>query len=220
MNILVIAPHADDEILGVGGTMAKYIDEGSNVYVCVVTRPKEPVFKDELLDIIRNETASAHGYLSVSDTYYLDFPAVMLETVPRYELNAAILNIVERVRPDTVYIPHFGDMQRDHQLVAEAAMVALRPRGQHPVKKVLAYETLSETEWNIPHAANAFIPNVYYDISEFMEQKIKAMAYYQSQLGEFPNPRSADAIRALAKYRGSTIHVQAAEAFMLVREIQ
>ncbi len=220
MNVLVIAPHADDEILGVGATMAKYIANGDKVYVCIVTRGTEPLFDEEYMRKLRNETLLAHSLLGVAKTFFLEFPAVMLEKVNRYEINNSIFEIVKRIKPDIVYIPHFGDMQKDHQIVAEAAMVALRPKYEHKVKEVYAYETLSETEWNIPHSANVFLPNVYNDISDYLDVKLEVIKCFESQLSDFPNPRSVEAIEALAKYRGSTISVNAAEAFMLIRKIK
>lgn len=219
MNILVIAPHPDDEIIGVGGTILKYIKEKHNVSICIVTRGCEPLFSDENVAITREEARKAHKYLGVKGTYYLDFPAVMLEKANRYEINDKLLEIIDKVKADIVFIPHHGDMQKDHQIVSESAMVALRPKYKHKVLEIYAYETLSETEWNIPHSSNTFIPNVFVDISNYLEAKLTAMSCYSSQLSEFPNPRSLEAIEALAKYRGSSICVKAAEAFMLVRRI-
>jgi LmbE family N-acetylglucosaminyl deacetylase len=219
MKVLVIAPHADDEIIGVGGSIAKHIAQNNKVYICIVTKGTQPIFEDDYVNKIREETIMSHSYIGIEKTFFLDFPAVMLEQIPRHEINDKILTVVSEVEPDIVYIPHFGDMQKDHQIIAEAAMVALRPKYKHKVKAVYAYETLSETEWNIPHAANAFIPNVYVDVTGFIDKKIEAMKLYESQLADFPNPRSLEAIEALAKYRGSTINVKAAEAFMLIREI-
>ncbi|MEG2396910.1 MAG: PIG-L deacetylase family protein [Oscillospiraceae bacterium] len=220
MNILVFAPHADDEVLGCGGTIAKHINSGDKVFVCIATRPKAPIFKDELFDIIRSETIASHKFLKIEKTFFLELPAVMVEEVPRHQINSKISAVIDEVKPDIVYMPHFGDMQKDHTLVAEAIMVAVRPKNTHKVKTVLSYETLSETEWNMPHSANMFIPNVYNDISEFLEIKKEAMSYFKSQLDEFPNPRSLEAVEALAKYRGSTILANAAESFMLVRDIK
>lgn len=220
MNILVIAPHADDEVLGLGATMAKYIDNGHNVYICIVTKGVKPLFDDAYMDILRNETLIAHKILGSAKTYFLEFPSVMLEQVPRYEINNKIFNVVQEVKPDIVYMPHFGDMQKDHQIVAEAVMVAVRPKYNHRIKEVYAYETLSETEWSNPHSANAFMPNVYNDVSNYLDKKIEVMKCFQTQLSDFPNPRSLEAIVALAKYRGSTINAMAAEAFMLIRGIQ
>ena len=219
-RILVIAPHADDEILGVGGVMARNIAEGNEVYVCVVTRGEEPLFTKELVDKLRAETLAAHKFLGITKTYFLEYPAVMLEGVPRYKLNQSIMDVVSEVEPDEVYIPHAGDMQKDHQLVNEAVMVAVRPKYTHKISAVYAYETLSETEWNIPNTVNAFIPNVYVDIGSYIETKKKALAYFATQVSDFPDPRSLEAVEALAKSRGSTVKANAAEAFALIREIR
>lgn len=219
MNILVIAPHPDDEILGAGASIAKYIAEGHKVYVCIATKGCLPLFSDENVKKIREEVNRCHAFLGIEETHFLDFPAAMLEEVPRHEINDKLYQIVDKLKPDIVFIPHHGDMQKDHQMIAEAAMVALRPKYNHKVKAIYSYETLSETEWNIPHAGNTFIPNVYVDVSNFIEKKIEAMRQYASQLSDFPNPRSLEAIEALAKYRGSTINVKAAEAFALIRQI-
>lgn len=219
MNILVIAPHPDDEMLGVGGTLIKHVHNKDNVTICVVTRGIEPLFSTDIVNTTRQEAKRCHEMVGVSSTVYLDFPAVMLEKQERYNINVKILNIVQSCKPEVVYIPHIGDMQKDHQIVAEAAMVALRPKYEHQVKRILAYETLSETGWNIPNIANQFIPNVYSDISEYLPEKLKAISYYQTQLSNFPNPRSLESIEALAKYRGSTVNVIAAEAFMLIRDM-
>lgn len=218
-KILVIAPHADDEILGVGGTMARNIAEGNQVFVCIVTHGEKPLFSDEVVAKIRNETKAAHELLGITKTFFLELPAVMVEQVPRYQLNEKIAGVINEVEPDEVYIPHIGDMQKDHQLINEAAMVAVRPKYAHKIGAVYAYETLSETEWNIPNVTNVFIPTVYKDISQYIKIKKEALACYASQLSDFPDPRSLEAVEALSKYRGSTIKVNAAEAFVLIREI-
>lgn len=224
MKVLVFAPHADDEVLGCGGTIARYVDEGAEVYVCIVTSGKKPIFDDTAA--VRNgwphihylEVMESHKVLGIKETYFLEFPAAALEDVPRHHLNKRIQELMDKIEPDIGFIPHFGDMQKDHTLTSEAVMVAVRPKGKHTVQAVYAYETLSETEWNIPHAKNAFIPNVFIGISKYIDKKLEAMSCYKSQLEEFPNPRSLEAVEALAKYRGSTSGRGAAEAFMLVRE--
>lgn len=220
MRVLVFAPHPDDEIIGVGGTITKRAQNGDEVYVCVVTKAHPPMFSVEYVEQGRRECREADARLGVKETIFLDFPAVMLETVPRYEFNGKICEMVQRIRPDEVYIPHRGDMQLDHQLVVDAAMVAVRPRGNSYPKRVYAYETLSETGWNIPNTVNEFIPTVYEDISDTLAAKLDAMNVFQSQLALFPAARSIGAIEALAKYRGATVNVAAAEAFSLVREVK
>lgn len=220
MRVLILAPHPDDEIIGVGGTIAKRAKAGDEVYVCIVTKAQPPMFSVEFVEQGRRECREADARLGVIETIFLDFPAVMLETVPRHEFNGKLCELVQRIRPDEVYIPHRGDMQLDHQLVVDAAMVAVRPRGNYYPKRVYAYETLSETGWNIPNTVNDFIPTVYEDISDTLAAKVDAMNIFQSQLAPFPAARSIGAIEALAKYRGATVNVCAAEAFSLIREIK
>ena len=218
MNVLVIAPHPDDEILGVGGTIARRAAEGHSVYVCIVTKGGEPLFRADFIEQGRAECRHADALLGVEETVFLDFPAAMLEEVPRYRLNDGIAGVVQRVRPDEVYLPHRGDMQLDHKMVVDAAMVALRPKYAHKVCRVYAYETLSETGWDIPNTVNEFIPNVYEDISETLDRKLEAMSCFKSQLSPFPAARSIGAIEALARYRGAMVGFNAAEAFALIRE--
>ena len=220
MKVLVIAPHPDDEVIGVGGTIARRAKEGHEVYVCVVTKAFPPLFSEEIVEQARNECREADKLLGAVETSFLDFPAVTLETVPRHELNGGILKTIQRINPDEVYIPHRGDMQLAHKMIVDAAMVALRPKYEHVVKRIYAYETLSETGWDIPNTVNEFIPTVYEDITETLDRKLEAMNFFKSQLGEFPDARSVGAIEALARYRGATVNVKAAEAFSLVREIK
>lgn len=220
MKILVVAPHPDDEVLGCGGIMAKYADEGHEVYVAIVTKGAEPLFTDEEDQIDKKHCLNAHKLLGVKKTFFLDLPAAMLDTIPRYKLNGAIGKVVSEVLPDEIYIPHIGDMHFDHKLINEACMVAVRPRSDKAVKRVYAYETLSETEWDIPNTSNFFMPNVYVDISDYIEKKIEAMREYKEQIMEYPSPRSVEGIKSLAMTRGMTVNKKYAESFMLIREIK
>lgn len=220
MKVLVIAPHPDDEVLGCGGTIAKHASTGDSVYVCIVTKGCEPLFSQESVEKVRDECKEADAFLGVEETIFLDFPAAMMEEVPRYKLNDAFIKTIHQIQPDIVYLPHRGDMQLDHKMTVDAAMVALRPKYNHKVKKIYAYETLSETGWDIPNIVNEFIPNVYNDITEYMDKKLKALQKYTTQLAEFPNPRSLEAVAALAKFRGNTVSIPCAEAFILLREIK
>lgn len=220
MRELYFAPHPDDEILGCGGTIAKHIKQGAEVYICVVTKGTEPLFAPDFIETTRAEQKRAHKMLGTKEIIYLDFPAVMLENQQRYIVNQKIYELIERIKPDNVYIPHFGDMQKDHSVVSEAVMVAVRPKKAFKVKRVYSYETLSETEWNVPHGSNAFLPNCFVDISDTLDDKLNALAEFHSQLSDFPNPRSLKAVEALAHLRGSTVTVDAAEAFCLIREIK
>lgn len=219
-RILIIAPHPDDEILGCGGTMLKHIASGDEVYVCIVTHAAPPIYPEGSSASIQKAARECHEWIGVKKTYFLNYPTVMLEKVDRYLLNDSILKVITEIKADVVYIPHFGDMQKDHQVVAEACMVAVRPKYTHRVKRVYGYETMSETAWNTPNIQNEFIPNAFVDISDYLDGKIRALEYYDSQLQPFPDARSIESIKALAKYRGALMHYHAVEAFMLLREIR
>ncbi|KPH75931.1 PIG-L deacetylase family protein [Oceanobacillus caeni] len=219
MNILVIAPHPDDEILGAGGTMAKHKAKGDKVFVCIVTKGKAPMFNEEQVNQVRNEAKHAHKILGVEDTFFLDFPAVQLEETPKYKLNAAILETIRTVKPEIVYLPHRGDIHQDHKIVFDSSMVALRPNEDFKVKEIYCYETLSETEWDAPNVTNAFIPNTWIDITDFIEIKKSAMSVFNSQVYSFPHPRSIKALETLSEYRGSNMGFNNAEAFITIRKL-
>lgn len=217
MKVLVIAPHRDDEMIGVGGTLLKHKANGDHITVCVVTaregeelRPKTAILHERMLE--------AHKFCKFDE--YIGFPyhPSELENVNRKELNKAFLELIRNVQPNVVYLPFWGDMQKDHQIVTEAAMIALREKYDHPVQAIYAYETLSETGINLPTENYSFIPNVYVDITEYLENKKTALSFYSTQIFPFPDLRSLEAVEALAKYRGALINVHAAEAFVLVRE--
>ena len=218
MKVLVIAPHPDDEVLGCGGTIIKHAREEDEVYLCVITKAYPPEWPEQEVEERKKEVFQAAEILGIKQVYFLDLPTVKLDTVPQKELNDLLTQVIEKVEPQILYIPHKGDVNKDHQIVFDAVMVAIRPKPNSTLKKVLSYETLSETEWAAPFQENAFIPNVYVDILDTLETKLKAMAAYNTELKEYPHPRSLEAISTQAKFRGSTIGVPAAEAFMLIRE--
>jgi len=218
-KVLVIAPHPDDEVLGCGGAIAKHVSGGDEVYLCIVTKAYPPEWTEQEIQERREEVLRVNKILGIKKTYFLDFPTVKLDTIPQKELGDSISRVINEVTPEVVYIPHKEDVNRDHQLVFKAAMVATRPKPALETRKILCYEVLSETEWAAPFVDSAFIPNVFVNISETLGTKLKAMSEYKSELKEFPHPRSLEAISALAKMRGTAVGVEAAEAFMLVREV-
>jgi len=213
---LVIAPHPDDEVLGCGGSIAKHAKNGDIVELCIVTKAYRPDWSAEFLRARPKEIRAASRALGIAKVAELGFPTVKLDKIPQKELNDALAKVVSKARPDVLYIPHFGDLNKDHRLVSEAAMVAARP-SSGPAMKVLSYETLSETDWGRPLAT--FIPNHFVDITGTMDAKLKAMGAYRSELRKFPHPRSLEAIEALAMLRGSECGRNRAEAFHLIREV-
>jgi len=219
-NILIVAPHPDDEVLGCGGIIAKYSGEGSRVFVLVVTRGTPKLYSADKIDNIRREARSAHGMLGVKETVFLDFPAPELDMISLAEISREITEVIKRFSITDLYIPHRGDIHGDHRVVFNACLVAARPVGDCSVKSIFAYETLSETEWAPPFGDDAFIPTKFVDVSTTFNKKLEAMNCFKSQLKQFPNPRSIETLTALSKFRGSTVGFSHAEAFMVIRVIE
>jgi N-acetylglucosamine malate deacetylase 1 len=218
-RIAVVAPHPDDEILGCGGTMARAAAVGAEVHVVVVTRGQPPLFEEGLVERIRQETLRAHAMIGVAATRFLDFPAAALDQVPRSDLNDALSSALSQIEPDLLLVPFIGDIHLDHQIVFNAALVHARPRSRAVPTCVLAYETLSETNWLAPGITPAFIPNVFVDISETIDVKLAAFSVFETQVKPSPDERSIEVIRALATMRGATVYRHAAEGFVLVRQV-
>lgn len=222
-NILVVAPHADDEILGCGALMAKLTKEGKKVFVLVCSNASvgaPELFSKETIDKVRTEARQAHASIGVEKTYFLELPAPALDAYPGYKISLEISKVIAECEPDTVFIPHRGDSHKDHGRIHDATMVACRPRGNYKVKRVYAYETLSETEWGEPIQSECFVPTKFYSFTEDeFAEKLKAMSFFKSQLAPFPASRSLEAIEALGKYRGGCISKMRAEAFEVLRDI-
>ncbi|MGA9380773.1 MAG: PIG-L deacetylase family protein [Phormidium sp.] len=218
-KILIIAPHADDEVLGVGGTMARFAAEGAEVYVVIATKGYPPDYSEEVSRTVREQALVANRLLGTKKTQFLDLPAANLDRIPYRDINHQLVEAIRDIQPEVLYIPFNGDLHIDHQRIFSSALVAARPNRINAPSRIYAYETLSETNWNAPYLTPNFVPNVFVDISGYLEMKIEAMAIYASQIKSFPHERSPEALRALATLRGSTVGRFAAEAFVLVREI-
>ncbi len=223
-NVLVIAPHADDEILGCGGTIAKHIEQGDLVYLAVMTNASigaPELFKEEQIKEIREEAKQSHKFLGIKETFFFDFPAPQLEQYPQYKIANAINGLIKQTEAEILYIPNKGDLHLDHGVIYNASLVAARPVPGQFVKTILAYETLSETEWGHPTVEAVFIPTYFHTLTEtHFSKKIGAMNFFASQLKPFPNTRSLEAIDHLGKLRGATVGAEYAEAFMLIRDIK
>lgn len=219
MKLLVIAPHPDDEVLGVGGTMHRLAGEGHHVTVAIVTKGWPPLFPEQQVEKVRAEAQTANAVLGVKHVRFMDLPVTRLHALPRHELNAAFDRLITDEKPQWVFLPFPGDRHEDHRQVFDASMVALRPTPQRaPIQRVLCYETVSETHWSASYIEPAFQPQVWFDISEHLDAKLAAMRKYVSQLRSAPDARALEAVTALATWRGSIVGLHAAEAFHLVRE--
>src|SRR5699024_9392952 len=152
-------------------------------------------------------------------TFFLDLPAPKLDSIPAYKLSIELNNLINKFKITTLYIPHRGDLHKDHKVTFEASLVAARPINGCTVKAIYAYETLSETEWAPPFGDDAFIPTVFVNIKDYIDKKIKAFECYRTQIKQFPHSRSTKAIKAIANFRGATVGMDNAEAFMLIREL-
>lgn len=220
-TVLVIAPHPDDETLGCGGTLLRHIERGDHVHWLIFTSIKTSHgFSDERVNSRAAEidaVSSAYGFAGV---HHLDLPTMMLDTIPKGDLVSALGRVVKECGAQILYIPYRNDVHSDHAAVFDAAAACAKTFRYPTVRSVRAYETLSETEFGIRPDDPGFRPNLFIDIADYLDKKLEIMAMYASELGPFPFPRSEAMLRALAQLRGGQSGVHAAEAFMLLKEIQ
>ena len=218
-RVLVVAPHPDDETLGVGGTIAKYSAQGDEVFVLMVSGHLPPIYSRKAYEETVSEAYSAFSVLGVKKSEFLEIPATMIGDQPLHEVNGRISKVVNDFNPHIVLCP-YPDRHIDHRLVFDSVMVATRPVGAgKDIKIVAAYETLSETHWNAPHIEPNFTPNWVIDISDHISEKLNALECYKSQISEFPGPRSIEAVEALAKFRGTQAGFGYGEGLHIVRMI-
>jgi LmbE family N-acetylglucosaminyl deacetylase len=224
--VLVVAPHADDETIGVGGTIARHARDGDHVTVAVVTGHGDdaphPLWPRSVWERVRGEARGACGILGVEDLVFEEVPAALVADQPVWKLNRVTAGIVERARPEVLYAPFPFDLHKDHREVFHSLSVAWRPSSEtgRAIREVYCYEVQSETHWNAPYLEPGFLPTTFVDVSETLETKLRALACYESQVRPRPDSRSIDAVRALAVWRGSQIGVAAAEAFVTVRTLR
>jgi LmbE family N-acetylglucosaminyl deacetylase len=218
-NILVVAPHPDDEVLGCGGIIKKYSKKNNGVYVLVVTRGAPAMYSYDKIKNVRNEALSAHQILGVKETRFFDFYAPELDITSNSAIAIAIAGLIKEWEITDLFLPHRGDIHHDHGAVFKAGLVAARPIANCTVRNIYCYETLSETEWAPPFGDDAFIPNHFINITNEMEAKLDSMQCFKSQIKPFPSTRSLETIESLAKFRGATVGFERAEAFMTIRTI-
>lgn len=216
-NVVVVAPHSDDECLGMGGTIALLARRGVNVTVVTVGSELPPLFPPDMKDQVQKEARRCHEILGVAESVFLDIPSVEIPHVAIARLNGGIQEVIDRVRPRIVFTP-FLDRHVDHKATFDAAVVATRPyRNGRTIQMVAMYEVISETFWNVPGAEPIFAPEWTIDITETIETKLEAFRQYESRVTDFPGPRSVEALRALAIFRGSQQSMAYGEAFNVVR---
>jgi LmbE family N-acetylglucosaminyl deacetylase len=216
-RMAVIAPHPDDETLGAGATIARFADAGVEVSVLIVSGHLPPLYPKGIFEETQRETIAALKVLGATHWEFLKIPATKVLDVPVAELNGKILKFLMDAEPEVVLLP-FPDRHIDHRTIFDSSVVACRP--VHPLfpRLVLAYETLSETHWNVPGIEPAFGPEFYVDVTNYMERKKAALECYASQIRDAPF-RSVEACMALGKFRGSQNGCGYAEAFKVVRAV-
>lgn len=228
-NILVISAHPDDEVLGVGGTIAKKAIEGHDIFVVILAtgiaarysnpNSQKAKIKQEI-DNLRKEAEKSASVLGVKKIFFLDFPDNRLDTIPKMDITFKLKEIIEIIKPQIVYIHHFGDYNWDHQIAFETSLMACRPNvGDYFPNQIYSYEVVSSTERSFQNNLNVFTPNVFENIETTIESKKKALQCYKTELREYPHPRSPEAIEYLARKRGGEVAFEFAEAFQLIRKI-
>ncbi len=226
MNVLVVAAHPDDEVLGAAGTMARLADEGHEVAVLILgegatsraaTRAEGSAAE---VDALASHSRTAAAELGVTDVEHAGLPDNRFDHVDLLDVVKVVEGAIGRTRPTLVFTQHGGDVNIDHKVTFAAVMAATRPVPGSGVRSVLAFEVGSSTEWAFGTFAPVFHPTVFYDITATLDRKLAAMAAYPDEVRPFPHPRSAESLVAQARRWGSTIGVEAAEAFQLVRELR
>jgi N-acetylglucosamine malate deacetylase 1 len=218
LKTIVIAPHPDDEVLGPGGTLLRSKAEGVTIaWLIVTTITTESGWSGEKIRRRDDEIKRVTKLFGFDSVFELNFPTTQLDQVPMSDLVAAISNVFKTFEPEEVFVPHPADVHTDHRLVFDAVASCTKWFRYPSVKRVLAYETLSETDFGLG-ASQGFRPNVFVNIEPYLDDKLRAMDIYASELEEFPFPRSHEAIQALAALRGASSGFNAAEAFELLQE--
>lgn len=226
-TILVIAAHPDDEVLGCGGTMARHVKAGDEVHVVIMAEgitSRDEQRKHEArqaeLSALGRVAHKANDLLGVKSLVLHDLPDNRIDSLDRLDVVKVVEGFIQRFQPEVVYTHHSGDLNIDHRRTHEAVVTACRPMlDNQQVRTLLFFEVASSTEWQPPGSGSPFIPDWFVDISGTLDLKLKSLAMYESEMRDWPHARSLAAIEHLARWRGATIGVEAAEAFMLGRRL-
>jgi LmbE family N-acetylglucosaminyl deacetylase len=217
---LIVAPHADDETLGCGGTILKLIDQGYKVDWLLVTGMSiNAGFTDAQIKIRDREITLVSQKYGFDGVHQLGLPPAQLETLAKGDVIAPISQVINKIEPEIVFTAYRNDAHSDHEIVFDSVMSATKSFRYPFVKKVLAYETMSETDYGLKPEDGGFKPNVFVDVSSYLKQKLEILSIFESEVQDFPFPRSLKALESLAYVRGAQSNSEAAEAFLLIKEI-
>lgn len=210
----MIAAHPDDELLGLGGTIALHARAGHKVTSAVVCAGN--LKHDESGgDAVWREARAAAKVLGVDDLRLLSFPDQGLDKYSLVDVIAPLEDLVSEIRPHVVYVQYGYDINRDHQILFQAGLVATRPI-EADIEAIYSFDTVSSTEWAYPRS---FVPDTWVDISETLPTKLEAMSRYKTELRDWPHPRSLKSLRVKAEAAGSQVCCEAAECFMTIRRV-
>ena len=220
-RVLVVAAHPDDEMLGCGGTIAKLSKKKCKIFSLFFTDGVSAREKNKYREINQRKINSLRALkvLGVKQSKFLSYPDNSLDKVPLIKIIKEIENIIKVFKPDTIFTHTSVDLNIDHEIVSRAVITATRPKPNFCVKNIYLFETLSSTEWNFNFKKKSFNPNFFVDITKSIKFKIQAAKEYKKEIESWPNPRSINGIKNLAKYRGQSVGVKYAEAFYLFRKI-
>lgn len=217
---MVIAPHPDDESLGVGGALLRHRSQGDSCAWVLITSMSEDLgFSKEQIEARREVIKKVADSYKFENIYELNFKTTQLDRYPISEIIQKLSAVIDDYRPEVLYVPFCADVHSDHQIAFQASWACSKSFRVPYVKTVMMYETVSETDFAPPQAGPQFQPNVFIDITDHFEEKSKILCNYEGELGDHPFPRSLQNIRSLAEYRGATAGVGYAEAFVLLRDI-
>ncbi len=219
-RVLVVAPHPDDETLGSGGTLLRHRNDGDEIHWMIMTRISESAgYSKESVESRKNEIADVAKTYGFSSIHQAKFETTTLDTIAKRELVEEVSSVMNSVKPEIIYVPYRNDVHSDHKVIFDVVAACTKSFRYPFIRKVRAYETLSETEFGITPESSGFRPNLWIDITEHLEKKIMIMKKYKGEMGKHPFPRSERNINALATIRGATAGVEAAEAFLSLKEI-
>lgn len=223
-SILIVAAHPDDEVLGCGGAVARFIKEGADAHVMVLGEgitsrddKRDTVGRARDVGRLKQQAKKACAALSVKNIFMYGLPDNRFDKVPLLDIIKVIESVNSKIRPEMIYTHHRNDLNVDHRITYDAVLTACRPSGSCTVKEIYSFEIKSSSEWNYP---SRFNPNYFVDITQTINKKLSALKYYKSELKEYPHPRSMRGVKLNAEYWGMHAGVKYAEAFEAIRVIK